>query len=146
MFFSFSFIKLKIRNRMEMNFFFIFMFVLALYLIFDALWFSVFSFNAIYKPQFELLNGSKMNVRKTSSFLTYILLSLGLSLVLYFFYPIDIGESFLVGMIYGFILYGVYNGTNYSTIKNYKLKTVYLDTTWGMIVSGIISTLVSLLS
>ena len=129
---------------MHTNFFFIFIFVFALYLVLDIIWFSVFSFKSIYEPQFCAVNGKKMALRKTSSLLSYLILSLGLSLVNFFFYPVSLGESFLLGIVYGFVVYGVYNGTTYSTIEKYKMKTVFVDLLWGMLASGIISVLVSI--
>lgn len=131
---------------MELNLLFIFLLVFLFYIIFDALWFTVFSYKNIYQPQFQLINQNKMKIRKTSAICTYFVLSLGLSLLIYFFYPITVQESFLLGVVYGFVVYGVYNGTNFSTLNQYKLKTVVVDSTWGMVVSGIISIMISLLS
>ena len=43
----------------------------------------------------------------------------------------------------GFIIYGVYNGTNIATINNYSGKVFVVDTIWGTLLSGILSILLT---
>lgn len=124
------------------NFFLLFFLVFLFFLILDMLWFSTFSYQKIYKPQFSELNSSKFSFRKIPAMMTYVILSLGLSLLLFFQNPNTIVESICIGLLYGFVVYSVYNGTNYSTIEKYSLKTTIVDTLWGTILCSVLSTIV----
>lgn len=46
-------------------------------------------------------------------------------------------RSPLEAFILGIVLYGVYELTNYSIFKNWKLRTVVIDTLWGGILLGL---------
>jgi uncharacterized membrane protein len=106
------------------------------------LWFGTVSYQKIYKPQFLQLNSNKFSFRKLPAIITYVILSLGLSLLLFYQNPTTIVQSICIGLLYGFVVYSVYNGTNYSTIEKYSLKTTLVDTLWGTILCGILSTII----
>ena len=74
--------------------------------------------------------------------MTYVILSVGLSLLLLYQNPTTIVECICIGLLYGFVVYSVYNGTNYSTIEKYSLKTAIVDTLWGTILCGVLSTII----
>ena len=42
------------------------------------------------------------------------------------------GDLIKRAVLFGFILYGVFNGTNYATLEHYPIGLVILDTVWGM--------------
>ena len=42
-------------------------------------------------------------------------------------------------MVLGLVVYGVYNGTNMATIREWGLKEFVVDTVWGTFLSGLIS-------
>ena len=48
-------------------------------------------------------------------------------------------ESMLNGGLYGFILYGVYDFTNYATLGNWPLQLVIVDILWGTFLCSISS-------
>jgi uncharacterized membrane protein len=48
-------------------------------------------------------------------------------------------NAFMRGALMGFIIYGVYNGTNYATLSNYDMNTFIADTSWGTFVTGTVS-------
>ena len=43
----------------------------------------------------------------------------------------------LDAMILGWVIYGVYEGTNYGILKNWKMSTVIIDTLWGSVLFGL---------
>ncbi|MBN2454530.1 DUF2177 family protein [Candidatus Woesearchaeota archaeon] len=43
-------------------------------------------------------------------------------------------QSFLYGAVYGIILYGVYDFTNYATLQGWSLAMVFIDTIWGAVI------------
>ena len=45
------------------------------------------------------------------------------------------------GALFGFIVYGTYNGTNKATIADYGMREAIVDTLWGSILCGLISVL-----
>ena len=116
-------------------------FIIALcFIILDILWFQ-FSIDTIYKPTFQKIEKEVMDptlIRLFGGIYAWLLLAIGL----YFFVLKNARsqkEVILKGMLYGFIIYGVYNGTNFFTFNNYDMKMFIADNFWGMIVSGIVS-------
>ena len=95
----------------------------------------------------------KRFIRYVPAFLTWVLISIGLD---YFVLspslsqfhmemipqnPLEIpqntktqfyGDLIKRAVLFGFILYGVFNGTNYATLEHYPIGLVILDTVWGM--------------
>ena len=45
------------------------------------------------------------------------------------------------GALFGFIVYGIYNGTNKATIAEFGMKEAIIDTLWGSILCALISVL-----
>ena len=71
--------------------------------------------------------------------IVYVLLSIG---IVYFVLPrLDSGSSlvatFLIGALMGLIIYGVYDMTNYSTLKDFPLRVAIADMAWGATVCGL---------
>lgn len=48
-------------------------------------------------------------------------------------------EIFKIGALYGLILYGVYDFTNYAILTHWPLGLVIFDATWGIVLNGIIA-------
>lgn len=99
----------------------------------------------MYDAQFDRINMfSKTEISKlrlyTSALIAYLLLALGI----YVFiirpemenYKQDYLNIIIKGMILGLVVYGVYNGTNGSTIKEWGTKEFIVDTVWGTMLSG----------
>jgi uncharacterized membrane protein len=113
------------------------------FIILDLFWFS-WSLDAIYKPTFAAVQKSPLELRIAGGLVAWFLLAVGIR---YF----AIGETttatttkslFLRGALLGAVVYGVYNGTNYATLKDYPISTAIADTMWGIFVVGT-ATLVS---
>ena len=110
---------------------------LFLVLLLDYLWFTFVSFQRIYKPMFMSINNlSTTFYRLPSAILSYIFLAIILTTIWNVFS--DKEYFFLYGAICGLFIYGTYNLTNLSTIKNYTVKTTIIDTLWGTILFGLI--------
>ena len=50
-------------------------------------------------------------------------------------------QSLLYGALFGFVLYGVYDFTNYATLANFTLKMLVIDILWGIFICSISSLL-----
>jgi uncharacterized membrane protein len=67
-----------------------------------------------------------MQFRIVPAIICYILLIFGL-----YYFIIRKKRSILDAFIFGLVIYGVYDATNYATLKNYPLNLAIMDTVWG---------------
>lgn len=84
-------------------------------------------------------------VRWPAAVLVYLLIPLGIIL---FVLPKAEGSFRLAlfwGAVYGLIVYGVYDLTNWATLKNWSLTMVAVDMLWGMFICGVTSLVVTFL-
>lgn len=121
--------------------------VLVLFLLIDLPIILYFN-KPIYDKQFNRINKCSNNEISnlqvySSAIIAYLLLALGI----YIFiirpemntYKQDYLNIIIQGMILGLVVYGVYNGTNMATIKEWGVKEFIIDTVWGTILSGTIA-------
>ena len=48
-------------------------------------------------------------------------------------------RAVLLGAIFGFIAYATYDLTNYATLKGFPLNIVFIDLTWGAVLTALVS-------
>ena len=77
-------------------------------------------------------------------FIVYIVMAIGLTV---FIYPRFINGNidfkvFLLGALLGFVIYAIYDFTNYGTLANWSLKLSIIDILWGSFLSGLVSFIV----
>lgn len=119
-----------------------------LFVFLDLLWFKLFSVKYIYKAQFDLINGVSKNKKGVFRIWAAILVWIFMGLVATLFL-LDVKtrlnnvEVLGYGMLIGFLIYGIYNFTNYATITKYKTKTVLADTLWGTLLFGTVCSIVN---
>lgn len=53
----------------------------------------------------------------------------------------SVRESALYGAIFGLVLYGVFDFTNYAIFENYTLMMVVVDIAWGIFLMSVTATL-----
>lgn len=113
-----------------------------LLILLDMIWFS-FSFKKLYEPQFKKIQ-KQVLMRIWSAIFVWLLLGFLVSFVIRQTScdPMNCGYN---GMMMGFIVYGVYNFTNYATLVHYNLNVAIVDSIWGAFVIGFVSFLVSFL-
>ncbi len=110
------------------------------FIILDLFWFS-WSLDAIYRPTFAAVQKSPLELRIAGGLVAWFLLAVGIR---YFAIggndnlttTTNLQSLFLRGALLGAVVYGVYNGTNYATLKDYPVSTAIADTLWGMFVVG----------
>ena len=102
-------------------------------IILDFVWFS-FSLESIYKPTFEMVQGSPLEMRVAGGIIAWFLIAVGIR---YLIKPADYTSAATSGALLGLVVYGVYNATNYATFKNYPASTAFADTAWGMFVCAV---------
>ena len=116
--------------------------IVLIYLIIIIIDLPIIMNNKMYYDMFYLINNNqgfkfKKNIYLTG-FLVYFLMSLGL----YYFViknSINYKKTLFEAFIFGIILYGVYNGTNYITIQKYNYNVAIIDTIWGGILLSIVT-------
>jgi uncharacterized membrane protein len=92
--------------------------------------------SGFYKAHFGMLGCAVftgMQSKWPAAVVTYCLLALGFVL---FVYPrLNEGPSLsnvMYGALFGLVLFGVYEGTNYLMFRDWPLKLVIVDALWGM--------------
>lgn len=123
-----------------------FILILFLFLIIDIPMITLIN-SKMYQIQFNRINNGPMRLGShtiVSAIFAYLLLALGL----YYFVVnpaivnnTSITNSFYNGVILGFVIYGVYNGTNKATINEFGTIESIVDTIWGSVLSGLLSVL-----
>lgn len=127
----------------------IFHFVLVWFLSFvillslDMIWFW-FVMDTLYRPLFFKIQ-KRIVFRIGSGLIVWMLLGLMVALTLYQSAARQWSHAGLMGILYGLIIYGVYNFTNYATLYHYNLRVVAIDTMWGGVVMGITSFFMAIL-
>lgn len=117
--------------------------ILLLFLVIDIPMISVFN-NKMYKDQFNRINNNKVvdNIYY-GAIVAYLCLVIGL----YYFVIKDnlknknYKEISIKGAIFGFVVYGIYNGTNKATIAEFGTMEAIKDTLWGTLLCSLISVL-----
>ena len=77
----------------------------------------------------------------------YILLALGLT-----FYVVLKDENhseagiFLKGALFGLVVYGLYNISNYSLLNNWKMNVLIVDIVWGATLCGVVAVAVHMIN
>lgn len=114
------------------------------FLILDAIWLGGLMKNFYFEnlePIVRKENG-QLSPNWTSAIGVYILIALGL---VYFVLPqaqsLTYLQTFLLGAVFGLVLYGVYDLTNHATLAKFPLQLALVDIAWGSFACGITSAL-----
>jgi uncharacterized membrane protein len=99
-------------------------------LILDAIYISFISDS--FQLQIISVQRVTMKIRILGAIICYALLIFGL----YYFILKD-HRSVCEATILGIVIYGVYEATNYATLKKWSLKFLILDTLWGGALMGL---------
>ena len=112
--------------------------ILGVCLFLDALWLS---YQGKYHAElFAEIQKSPLTIRFLPALAVYILIALA---VWYFVFQVasesvakDPAKAFAVGATLGFSMYGLYDLTNYATLKGYTLEMTVVDMAWGTFLCG----------
>ena len=118
----------------------LFIIVLISILVLDGIWIGFIAKN-FYKTEMKniaIFKDGGFNPRIIPIVILYLLMALG---VVYFVNPksgIEVTNLFR-GSFFGLLLYGVYDLTNYSLLKDFSLKLAAVDMIWGTFLLGVVS-------
>ena len=112
---------------------------IVFFLVLDALFIGAFM-----KDWHSLLlrvQGEKMEVRMLSALGAYILMVLAWVYFVYKPYLVhkSITQAVKTSAMLGFVIYGIFELTNFAIIKKWSMKFVLLDTFWGAILYALVS-------
>ena len=89
---------------------------------------SLTSMKAFFDKQVNLIQGSNIEMKLIPAVLCYISLVVGL-----YYFIIKERKSLVEAFLLGFVIYSVYEFTNWALFKNWKITTVLIDTLWGAV-------------
>ena len=95
--------------------------------------------------QLEAVQHSPIKVNILGAVACYILILLGLYFFIFRYKSRSIQEQTWNAFVLGIVIYGVYETTNYATLKSWTLKMVLMDTLWGGILLASTTYLTSIL-
>jgi uncharacterized membrane protein len=87
----------------------------------DMLWFQV-SLKTLYIPMFQSINGTAGYIHIPTAILSWVLIALLIN---------TFAKSYRDAFLLGVLSYGIYNATNFATIKQWTVNTLIFDTLWG---------------
>lgn len=107
----------------------------------DLLWFGLVA-NNFYRSSLGFL--LRTPLYWPAALFVWGLMVLGLLIfVLPRMHNMSSATIFFYGALYGFILYGVYNFTNYATIDKWPLALAFVDLAWGTFINGFLALFLS---
>ena len=133
-----------------MQIFKVYIAILPIFMAIDFLWLGVIM-SKFYKDELGILarlsNGSLKPVLWAAG-VVYILIPLGIVLFALPRVSQDdlISTSLFWGFIYGLVLYGVYDMTNYSLVKKWSLRMSVVDILWGGTINAVVTYIAAVLS
>jgi len=86
----------------------------------------LFFFKDYFLSQIKSVQNSPVSIRIGSMIACYIVLIIGI-----YYFIIRQKRTILEAFLLGIVIYGVYETTNYATLRHWKLQTVFIDTAWG---------------
>jgi len=117
---------------------------LALYIALDMAWIG-WLMQSFYQTQFAAL-ATPITMRLGAGLAVWTLIVAGSFM---FVVPtgnnLGMSEVFCRGLAFGFIVYGVYDLTNFATLANWPIKLLVIDMAWGTLNNGLLALLITYL-
>ena len=118
-----------------------FIVVFLLYIVLDGTMMMLFMANYFGGVVKKIQCGRKMGARIIPAVICFLILAFGLV-----YFVLDrirddhiIEDSFRYGGVFGAVVYGVFDLTNYAIFTDYTAGTVLIDMAWGTILASVVS-------
>jgi len=118
-----------------------FIIVFLLYIVLDGTMIALFMGKYFGGVVQKIQGGRKMGARIIPAVLCFLILAFG---IVYF--VLDrirddhiVEDSFRYGGVFGAVVYGVFDLTNYAIFTDYTAGTVLIDMAWGTILASVVS-------
>jgi uncharacterized membrane protein len=112
-----------------------YLFTAILFVLLDSIYLNLIK--NYFNKQIIDIQGSPIQINYTAAAITYIFLIYGLNTFI-----IQKNKSVSEAALLGFIIYGVYEFTNLSIIKNWRILTAIIDTTWGAVLFALTTAII----
>lgn len=96
----------------------------AIMLLLDSIYLGINK--SFFENQIMDIQNKPLHFQIGGAILCYLFLILGL-----YYFIIRNKKSVFDAFLFGIVIYGVYETTNYTLFKNWKIYTVLMDTLWG---------------
>jgi uncharacterized membrane protein len=104
-------------------------------LLLDAIYLT--SIKKYFNKQIKSIQGTNIQFKFVPALITYIFLIFGIN-----YFIIRKRRSIKDAAILGMVIYGVYEFTNLTLFKNWRLLTAFIDTLWGTILFALTAAIV----
>ena len=94
----------------------------------------------IFKDQIKDVQKSPLRVNMYGVALSYLCLIIAIN-----YFIIQRDGSWIDAFVLGIVIYGVYEGTTFALLKDWKLSTVVIDTLWGGILFALVAVLTKMI-
>jgi uncharacterized membrane protein len=111
-----------------------FLFLISSILLLTIDYFYLNIIKGYFINQIKLVQGTPVQINYLGTALCYLLLIIGLN-----YFIIKPRKNINDAFLFGIIIYGVFETTNYALFKNWSILTVIMDTLWGGILFGIVT-------
>ena len=118
-----------------MKFLKLFVIIMPFMVIVDYLWLGVIAQNTLAR---ELVS-FEMTLRIVPAILVYLLMSVGIILFVLPKTNLEYKRALIWGAVFGLVLYGVYDLTNYAILVKWTFKFIVIDITWGIFINAFAS-------
>lgn len=100
----------------------------------DFIWLSLMSNR--YDKMVRKVQGKPLKMNIIGAIIAYAAMIIGF---IYIVLPLARKYGYWYGALFGFIVYAIYNGTNYAIFEDYDWRIALIDTTWGTFLFGVIT-------
>jgi len=101
----------------------------------DAVYLTLLS--GFFDQQIRLVQGSSIQMNFVAAAMCYMILVFGIN-----HFILEPKKSVYEAFLLGIVIYGVYETTSYSLLKNWRFSTVVVDTLWGGILFALTTMIV----
>ena len=118
-----------------MNTAYVYLLTAVVLLSLDAVYLTLLS--GFFDQQIRLVQGSSIQMNFVAAAMCYIILVFGIN-----HFILEPKKSVYEAFLLGIVIYGVYETTSYSLLKNWRFSTVVVDTLWGGILFALTTMIV----
>ena len=118
-----------------MNTVYVYLLTAVVLLSLDAGYLTLLS--GFFDQQIRLVQGSSIQMNFVAAAICYIILVFGIN-----HFILEPKKSVYEAFLLGLVIYGVYETTSYSLLKNWRFSTVVVDTLWGGILFALTTMIV----
>jgi len=88
----------------------------------------------LFNNQIKIIQNKPIKIKYLGFIITYSIMIFG-----FYHFIIKDNKSTFDGLIYGFVVYGIYEFTNYTLFNNWDYKTIIVDVMWGTLLHGLLT-------